>query len=168
MNSEADTTPAVRCEALMYGLRMAAAQDASLAAYEQASKLRDKGDVSQSIYTVAEARLRLDEELAFKAALACVEARSLEGAAFQITEVLNLINVFDDDHESEDGPDIAPAAARRAIVRLLYSVLHAIQKHCDQPIDAACRDIFNWHLDPWRTLDERLTVVSEGTAAAAS
>lgn len=150
VNSESNTTPAVECEALSLGLRMVVAHDGATEAFDRSAAAAQMGDVSRGIYLDSEAMRLADIEFAVRGMLAAVKAETLEGAAIQLSCALALVDEFRGSDSESTGSD------GRAVQRLLYSALHAIDRHCDRPLkETFGSGVFSPNLDPWRSFEER-------------
>ncbi len=86
--------------------------------------------------------------------ITCTEAASLEGAAVQISEALSRVGIIAETISYD--PEAAEQNKQvRAIDRLLYSALRALEEHCAVDLNEVLGGtVIHRNMDPWRPVEE--------------
>lgn len=108
----------------------------------------------QAVYYEIAMRNVDDIDSGLRDMITCTEASSLEGAAVQISEALSRVNLI---HEAiSDGTEAFEQNKQvRAIDRLLYSALRALEDHCAIDLNKFLGGtMIHRNMDPWRPVEE--------------
>jgi hypothetical protein len=115
-------------------------------------------DGSRQIYLDEAGRNCSDRAATFRDMIAAEKATSLTGAAIQLVEALNRVDLLGSE-------ETADRAELRAVNRLLYSVLDVVDGFAHRKLTEILPGTDNRHLDPWRPVEERLEQIRAGAAS---
>lgn len=153
-----NTTVQAAGEAMPHDMIMRIAKDLGVAErlredYE--AKARNKDDTISMTYKRDEEHAS-DLTYSLRQMLSHHKATSLDGAAVQIAEIINIVGLLWDGIP-EEAMDYDLRHHRRAFDRLAYSVLDFLNVQLATPVEALVyRHFANQHINPWTPTPERL------------
>lgn len=111
--------------------------------------------ISAEIYLKKALKHAVDEKYIQRNALSCLKATSLAGAALQIVEAMNIVDLaWNSVAEGDD--TIQLDRDKRAIERLLFSALNAVERLAGLRVDDIVSPSFvGRNLDPWLSVEDQ-------------